>query len=73
LTPAPLVSHSWDVAQITKRLQKRWVVEGDELARDALHCIESLRLALDALLTNPSDRAAISRAKALVKRFRVDN
>lgn len=41
------------MATITKRLDKRYAVEGDELARDAADAIRELREALIAMVTDP--------------------
>ncbi len=57
--------HHADMASITKRLEKRYVVEGDELARDALAAIRELRAALAAMVLDPV--AALNRARQALK------
>lgn len=51
---------------ITKRLEQRYVVEGDELARDALVAIRELRDALKAMVLNQVEGLRAAR-KALAK------
>ena len=41
------------MAPITKRLEQRYIVEGDELAQDALVAIRQLREALQELMLDP--------------------
>jgi hypothetical protein len=41
------------MATITKRLDKRYAVEGDELAKEAADAIRELREALIAMVTDP--------------------
>ena len=51
---------------ITKRLEQRYVVEGDELAHDALTAIRELRAALQALVLDTAKGLKVARA-ALAK------
>lgn len=41
------------MAPITKRLEQRYLVEGDELANDALRAIQQLRAALQEMVLDP--------------------
>ena len=54
------------MATITKRLDKRYAIEGDELARDAADAIRELRAALIAMVTDPVNGLRQARA-ALAK------
>lgn len=56
-------------ARIVKRLEQRYAVEGDELAKSALACIRALHKAIGALLdadTAQKRAAAEKRARALI-------
>ena len=54
------------MATITKRLDKRYAIEGDELARDAADAIRELRAALIAMVMDTSKGLRQARA-ALAK------
>jgi hypothetical protein len=54
------------MATLTKRLDRRYAVEGDELAKEAADAIRELREALIAMVTDPVKGLRQSRA-ALTK------
>jgi hypothetical protein len=61
------------MASVQKRLEKRWIAEGDELAHSALECIAALRDALAdvtqlAAELHPTNRK-VKAAQALLRRF----
>ena len=58
--------HYAGMAAITKRLEKRYVAEGDELAHDALVAIRELREALQAMVLDSTKGLRQARA-ALAK------
>lgn len=63
------------MSTLIKRLQKRYVVEGDELARDAIACIRELEATLNELVgkVDPSERkhrTAIRNARALLAKLK---
>lgn len=49
----PTLWHITGMAPITKRLEQRYLVEGDELANDALRAIQQLRAALQEMVLDP--------------------
>ena len=60
---------------LTTRLQRRYAIEGDELAHDALMCIRALERAVNELVeaVDPSvrkHRPAIKNANALLAKLR---
>jgi hypothetical protein len=58
--------HYAGMATITKRLEKRYVAEGDELAHDALVAIRELREALIGMVLDSTENLRLARA-ALAK------
>ena len=58
--------HASVMPPITKRLEQRYVVEGDELAQEALTAIRELRAALQALVLDTAKGLKVARA-ALAK------
>lgn len=67
--------HSRGVSRLIENLRKRYVLEGDTLAHEALECIRELERALNALVlaVDPAEakrRSALKNAQAVLRKLK---